>query len=42
MIHVLMKKEKDYLRKADLLNEEIEKRKILLKDNKIGKDRKKS
>jgi hypothetical protein len=41
MVGILRRKEGDYLRKADQIQDEIDKRKSILKDNKTCKDRKK-
>lgn len=41
MVGILKKKEPDYLRRADQVQEQIERCKAILKDNKAGKDKKK-
>ena len=41
MVAVLRKKEQDYLRKADRLQEDIDRRKEVLRDNGTSKDKKK-
>jgi hypothetical protein len=41
MVLILRRKEGDYLRKADQIQDEIDKKKAILKDNKTTKDKKK-